>query len=114
MKLFTQDSIEGHSLSNLVGITGMDTTGLPEMKIQISFSGCFTRNTARISNSMPRYQIPRAAGEFEIFESKAGSPMVWNRKTGRGKILIPCRDEAHAQEVLEKVSTMKNGGELWV
>jgi len=63
---------------------------------------------------MPRYQIPKAAGQFKIHESRSGSPMVWNNKTGRGKVLIPCRDYKQAREVLDKVSAMSNGGELWV
>ncbi len=63
---------------------------------------------------MPKYQIPKSAGQFKILESKAGSPMVWNNKKGRGKVMIPCRDYDHAKQVLEKVTLMKNGGELWV
>lgn len=40
--------------------------------------------------------------------------MVWNKKTSTGKVIIPCRDRRQALEVLEKVSSMKGGGELWV
>ncbi len=63
---------------------------------------------------MPKYHIPKSAGEFQILVSKAGSPMVWNNKKGKGKVMIACRNFEHAQEVLEKVLSMKNGGELWV
>jgi hypothetical protein len=63
---------------------------------------------------MPKYHIPKAAGEFHIRDSKAGTPMVWNGKTSKGKVMISCRDYKHAEEVLEKVQELKNGGELWV
>ncbi len=63
---------------------------------------------------MPKYQIPKSAGEFEIIESKSGLPLIWNRKKGKGKIMIPCRDYEHAEEVLTKLLEMKNGGEIWV
>lgn len=63
---------------------------------------------------MPRYSIPKSAGEFEIVESKAGTPLIWNRKTGKGKVSIPCRDWDHADEVLEKLKSLPKGGEIWV
>lgn len=63
---------------------------------------------------MPRYAIPKSAGEFEIVESKAGTPLIWNRKTGKGKVSIPCRDWDHAEEVIEKLKGLPKGGEIWV
>lgn len=63
---------------------------------------------------MAIYYIPRSAGEFHIRISKAGNPMVWNGKTSKGKVLIPCRDHKHAEQVLEKLQELKNGGELCV
>ncbi|MDC3192118.1 hypothetical protein NQU96_20535 [Pseudoalteromonas elyakovii] len=63
---------------------------------------------------MPKYQIPKNVGECEIIESRAGTPLIWNRKRSKGKISIPCRDWEHAEEVLKKLKALKNGGELWV
>ncbi|SET70526.1 hypothetical protein [Thalassotalea agarivorans] len=63
---------------------------------------------------MPKYQIPKSPGEFEIVESKSGTPLIWNRKNGKGKVSIPCRNWSHAEEVLEKLNDLKKGGELWV
>ena len=63
---------------------------------------------------MPKYQIPKSAGEFHIRESMAGTPMVWNGKKSKGKVMISCRDYQHAEEVLAKLRAMKNGGEIWV
>lgn len=61
---------------------------------------------------MARYKIPKFAGQFFIKESKAGSPIVWNGKTSKAQVIIPCRDNEHAQEVLKKVQELKNGGEI--
>ena len=63
---------------------------------------------------MPKYQIPKSPGEFHIRDSYAGSPMIWNGKESKGKIIIPCRDLDHANKVLEMIRSMKNGGEIWV
>jgi hypothetical protein len=62
---------------------------------------------------LPRYQIPKSAGQFEILTSRSGTPLVWNRKSGKGKVSIPCRDLKQAKEVIEKLKDLKNGGELW-
>lgn len=63
---------------------------------------------------MARYNIPKSAGEFHIQNSLAGTPIVWNNKNGKNKVLIPCRDNKHAKEVLEKIKSLPNGGEIWV
>lgn len=63
---------------------------------------------------MPKYQIPKQPGEFHIRSSYAGSLMIWNNKKSKGKIIIPCRDIEHANEIMEKLKGIKNGGELWV
>jgi hypothetical protein len=63
---------------------------------------------------MPKYQIPKSAGEFHVVTAKAGNPLITNNKTGKGKVLIPCRDWVHADEILEKLKDYKKGGELWV
>lgn len=33
---------------------------------------------------------------------------------GKGKVMIPCRDRSHAEEILGKLKDLKNGGELWI
>jgi hypothetical protein len=63
---------------------------------------------------LPKYQIPKSPGEFQIIESYAGTPLIWNHKKGKGKVSIPCRDWDHAEEILEKLKELKKGGELWV
>ena len=34
---------------------------------------------------MPKYQIPKSAGQFHIRTSIAGTPIIWNKKKGKGK-----------------------------
>lgn len=63
---------------------------------------------------MARYTIPKSPGEFIIQTSMAGTPVVWNKKSGRGKVLISCRDQEHAEQVLTKIKELGNkGGEIW-
>lgn len=65
---------------------------------------------------MPKYLIPKSPGEFRIVISRAGTPLVCNEKSSKGSIKIPCRDQSHAQEVIEKIriAVGKGGGEIWV
>lgn len=63
---------------------------------------------------MSRRQIPKNAGPFYIITTKAGTPAVWNKKTSKGKVLIACKDESQAKEVLKKLESIKEGGEIWV
>jgi hypothetical protein len=63
---------------------------------------------------MSRYQIPKHAGPFYLITTKAGTPAVWNKKTCKGKILIPCKDDSQAQAVLKKLENVKDGGEIRV
>jgi hypothetical protein len=46
--------------------------------------------------------------------SVAGTPAVWNKKTSKGKVLIACKDKDQAKEVLKKLETVKDGGEIWI
>ncbi len=63
---------------------------------------------------MSRYQIPKHAGPFFVITIKAGTPAVWNKKTGKHKVLIPCKDDRQANELLQKLVKLKDGGEIWV
>ena len=63
---------------------------------------------------MARYQIPKNKGKVRIVESRAGTPLVTNDIRGKSKISIPCRDIKHANEVLDKILDLREGGELWV
>ena len=63
---------------------------------------------------MPKYQIPKSPGEFRVISSRVNTPLITNDKTGKGKVLIPCRDWDHADIILEKLKEYKMGGELWV
>lgn len=65
---------------------------------------------------MPKYSIEKGAGEFRIVTSYAGTPLVWNGKSSKGSIKIPCRDQNHANQVMEKIRAVlkDEGGEIWV
>jgi hypothetical protein len=63
---------------------------------------------------MPKFQIPKSPGEFHVVEAKSGNPLITNNKSGKGKVLIPCRDWQHADEVMDKLKDFNKGGELWV
>lgn len=59
---------------------------------------------------MPKYQIPKKPGEIFIHMSRAGTPLVWNGKTSQGSIKIPCRDQGHAEEIIEKIKNLTDKG----
>ncbi len=63
---------------------------------------------------MARISIPNDLGECEIIIARAGNYAVWNRKTGKNKFWVVCRDRAHAEEVLRKLKERDHDGELWV
>lgn len=63
---------------------------------------------------MSRHVIPKNAGPFYIVTTKAGTLAIWNKKSSKGKVLIACKNEKQAKEILEKLVTMKDGGEIWV
>jgi hypothetical protein len=62
---------------------------------------------------LARYRIPKTVGELEIISSKAGTPLITNHSNGKNKILIPCRDCEHEDEVLSKIKYLKKGGDIW-
>jgi hypothetical protein len=62
---------------------------------------------------LARYRIPKTVGEVEIISSKIGTPLITNHTNGKNKILIPCRDWEHAEEVLRKIKSLKKGGDVW-
>ena len=63
---------------------------------------------------MPRISVPKDLGECEIVVARAGNYAVWNRKTGKNKFWVACRDLAHAEAILRKLKEKDHGGELWV
>lgn len=63
---------------------------------------------------MSKYQISKDVGQFEIKNSRAGTPLIMNNKKGKNKVMIPCRDMDHAKDILEKLKQLKGGGEIWI
>ncbi len=62
---------------------------------------------------MAIYQVPKyAGGQFHVRKSYAGTPMVWNGKTGKNKLVIPCRDRKQAEEVCQKLNTGDHNGAM--
>jgi hypothetical protein len=64
---------------------------------------------------MGRHRIPKNAGPFYIITTKAGTPAVWNKKIGKGKVLIACKNMNQAKEALKKKPiSVEEGGEIWI
>lgn len=59
---------------------------------------------------MAKYYIPDNPGEFAIQESMRGTPFVWNRKTGKNKVLIPCKTWQQAENLLKKLNDGDHNG----
>jgi hypothetical protein len=62
---------------------------------------------------MPRHRIPKNPGECEVITTKAGAYAVSNKKTGKNKVLIPCRDQEQAQDIARKIDAKDHDGEIW-
>ena len=63
---------------------------------------------------MPRITIPRNAGEFRVvFPTRAGTYAIWNGRTGKNKVLIPCKSKEQAEELLRRLREGDHDGWLW-
>jgi hypothetical protein len=62
---------------------------------------------------MTKIYIPKNLGECRIVIAKAGNYAVWNNKTGRNKLMIPCRDEAHAKDILRQLKENDHAGIIY-
>lgn len=65
-----------------------------------------------LGDGMPLYQIPLSAKRFEIARSKDGSYIVVSDTKGTEGVVIPCRDEAQANEVCEKLNRGEHDGQI--
>ncbi len=50
---------------------------------------------------MARVRLPKNLGDCEIITTKAGSPAIWNRKSGKNPFLVACRNLEEAERVLQ-------------
>lgn len=67
-------------------------------------------NTPGRSREMAQHIIPPGAGPYRIITTMAGSRAVTNDRTGKRKVWIPCRDAAHAEEILRKLEQNDHNG----
>ncbi len=64
---------------------------------------------------MTRINVPENAGrQFEVILTLAGTYAVWNHKTGKNKLLIPCRNQEQAVEIREMLNSKERPGEIWM
>lgn len=61
---------------------------------------------------MPIYEIPDHADEFEIVRSKDGSFAVVSETGGIRGVVIPCRDEAQAEDVCDRLNRGEHDGTI--
>jgi hypothetical protein len=59
-------------------------------------------------------RLPEIVGDLVIIVTRAGTPAVTNGRKGRNKILVPCRDHEHAEEVVRKTRDAEPGTEVWL
>ena len=62
---------------------------------------------------MPRIRVPENVGECEIVVAMAGNYAVRNRKSGKNRFWVVCRDRAHAEEILRRIKEHDHDGEIW-
>lgn len=61
---------------------------------------------------MPIYQIPDDADAFEIVRSRDGSFAVVSETGGFRGVVIPCRDEAQANDVCDRLNRGDHDGTI--
>ncbi|MEM8710766.1 MAG: hypothetical protein AAGG01_07415 [Planctomycetota bacterium] len=59
---------------------------------------------------MSTYQIPRNVGTCRVIKSYAGTPLVTNDKSGKSKLVIPCRSWEQAQELCDRINRGDHNG----
>jgi hypothetical protein len=63
---------------------------------------------------MPKKTIPKNAGRFRVSIAKAGNYIVLNDRTGKNKVIIPCRDREQAEELCLRLNAGEHNGEVFV
>lgn len=63
---------------------------------------------------MARVRMPRNLSECEIIITKAGSPAIWNRKSGKNRFLLACRNNKEAAKVLQKIRANDGQAAIWL
>lgn len=61
---------------------------------------------------MPVYQIPDNLKRFEIVRGKDGGVLVVSETSGTHGVVIPCRDEAQANDVCARLNRGDHNGEI--
>ncbi|WJN58149.1 hypothetical protein [Pseudomonas sp. SO81] len=63
---------------------------------------------------MARVRLPKNLGDCEIITTKAGSPAIWNRKSGKNRFLVACRNLEEAEQVLQRIKESDKQEEIWL
>jgi hypothetical protein len=64
---------------------------------------------------MTRIRVPKNAGrQFEVITTLAGTYAVWNHKSGKNKLLIPCCNQEQALELKEILNSKERPEEIWI
>ncbi len=62
---------------------------------------------------MPRVTLPKNTGTFRVATARAGNFIVINNKTGKNKVIVPCRDMAEANQLCDRLNSGKHPGQIW-
>ncbi|QDV07843.1 hypothetical protein Poly30_33760 [Planctomycetes bacterium Poly30] len=55
-------------------------------------------------------QIPKHVGTCRVITSYAGTPLITNDKTGKNKVLIPCKTPRQASELCDRINRGDHDG----
>lgn len=83
--------------------------------LRLSPNGRIDQNSqTNRGSAVPRIRVPENVGECEVVVAMAGNYAVCNRKSGKNRLWIVCRDREQAEEVLRRIKEHDHDGELWV
>jgi hypothetical protein len=64
--------------------------------------------------AMAKRAIPENLGHFRVQTAKAGNYIVINDRTGKNKVVIPCKDHQQAVQLCERLNAGDHNGEVMV
>jgi hypothetical protein len=58
--------------------------------------------------------IPENAGQFRVSTAKVGNYIVFNDRTGKNQVIIPCQDHDQAEELCRRLNAGEHNGQVLV
>jgi len=61
---------------------------------------------------VPRFIVPKQAGQCFVRTGPTGKPTVYNNQSGNNRICIPCNTRAEAEKIRDRLNSGDHQGEI--